>query len=495
MYLDIGSVRLAKFGICATGFVCGLPNHRVYLQWRVDGRSPTGNSFLFASTQTLSAMTIFLTSLSLEFEADQPSRAQINLLLRHGFRSSGEVLLMGDVYQQRDGLSCFTTASTLASATYFEVWIFMGWATPPFFLLPRPAATRSAAIRPAAKRSCLSHSRPTSLILHDTLHWPRASSFQLPWEGRGVSDVMLSSFGFISLGTSPFASHRSSGLLCVSSLHSCGDTPCGDTPCGDTPCGDTPCGDTPLSLAFEAVQLAYATSVFLSNQLLINSTSGHGIHNHGQSIQRSSDPAIQRSSDQKRTLHCAHKLIDDLEQLKDPSNGATGVGTRQRAVGNTRVATPGSEHGRCLKQGRRPENRARNMTRKALLLLALSFGPPLRSSVSCVGGSVFLCGLFVPACPSARVAVVFLVYLFHGQRPKDRALRQVPPTAEYLIATSACRSLYWVLQSLSLTLSGLFVSPFLSAVCAFWLEPRFLTRGFFTVAWLWSATPSRRDHV
>ena len=145
------------------------------------------------------------------------------------------------------------------------------------FLLPRPAATRpaatrhtatrpaakrSAAIRPAAKRSCLSHSRPTSLILHDTLHWPRTSSSQLPWEGRGVSDVMLNSFGFISLGTSPFASHRSSGLLCASSLHSCSDTPCGDTPCGDTPCGDTPCGDTPcshksLSLAFEAVQLAY----------------------------------------------------------------------------------------------------------------------------------------------------------------------------------------------------------------------------------------------
>ena len=130
------------------------------------------------------------------------------------------------------------------------------------------------------------------------------------------------------------------------------------------------------------------------------------------------------------------------------------------------------------------------MTRKALLLLALSFGPPLRSSVSCVGGSVFLCGLFVPACPSARVAVVFLVYLFHGQRPKDRALRQVLPTAEYLIATSFCRSLYWVLQSLSLTLSGLFASSFLSAVCAFWLEPRFLTifhRGLVVVA-----TPLRK---
>ena len=106
------------------------------------------------------------------------------------------------------------------------------------FLLPRPAATRPtatrqaatrpAAIRPAAKRSCLSHSRPTSLILHDTLHWPRASSFQLPWEGRGVSVVMLNSFGFIPLGKSSFASHRSSGLLCASSLHSCGDTHGGD---------------------------------------------------------------------------------------------------------------------------------------------------------------------------------------------------------------------------------------------------------------------------
>ena len=65
-----------------------------------------------------------------------------------------------------------------------------------------------------------------------------------------------------------------------------GDTPGGDTPCGDTPCGDTPCGDTShksLSLAFEAVQPRLPksglwTSVFLSNQLLINTTSGHGIH-------------------------------------------------------------------------------------------------------------------------------------------------------------------------------------------------------------------------
>ena len=242
----------------------------------------------------------------------------------------------------------------------------------------RLAAKRSAAIRPAAKRSCLSHSRPTSLILHDTLHWPRTSSFQLPWEGRGVSDVMLNSFGFISLGTSPFTSHRSSGLLCASSLHSCSDTPCGDTPCGDTPCGDTPCGDTPcgdtpcgdtpcshksLSLAFEAV----IQPTFNQHNLRPR------YPRHGQSIQRSSDPAIK-----KRTLHCAHKLIDDLEQLKDPSNG----GTRQRALGNTRVATPGSEHGRCIKQGRRPENRARNMTRKALLLLALSFGLPF--AVFCV---------------------------------------------------------------------------------------------------------------
>ena len=128
----MGSERLAKFGICATGFVCVLPHHRVYLQWRVYGRSPTGNSFLFASPQTLSATTTFLTSLSLEFEADQPSRAQINLLLRHGFRSSGEVWLLGDVYRRRDGLSCFTTASTLASAKYFEVWLFMGWPTPTF---------------------------------------------------------------------------------------------------------------------------------------------------------------------------------------------------------------------------------------------------------------------------------------------------------------------------------------------------------------------------
>ena len=39
-------------------------------------------------------------------------------------------------------------------------------------------------------------------------------------EGRGVSVVMLNSFGFNPLGAPPFGPHRSSGLLCPSSLHS-----------------------------------------------------------------------------------------------------------------------------------------------------------------------------------------------------------------------------------------------------------------------------------
>ena len=208
------------------------------------------------------------------------------------------------------------------------------------FLLPRPAATRpaatrhtatrpaakrSAAIRPAAKRSCLSHSRPTSLILHDTLHWPRTSSFQLPWEGRGVSDVMLNSFGFISLGTSPFASHRSSGLLCASSLHSCSDTPCGHAlrrhalrrhalrrhALRRHALRRHALRRHALRRHALLAQILVSrirgspaglwTSVFLSNQLLINTTSGHGIH---ATASRSSDPAIQSSlqralSDQK----------------------------------------------------------------------------------------------------------------------------------------------------------------------------------------------------
>ena len=149
-------------------------------QWRVDGRSPTGNSFLFASPQTLSSMTTFLTSLSLEFEADQPSRAQINLLLRHGFRSSGEVLLMGDVYRRRDGLSCFTTSVHARFRQVFRGMDIYGLANATFFFfhaLRRHATRRHARRRNALrryarrpKRSCLSHSRPTSLILHDTLH-------------------------------------------------------------------------------------------------------------------------------------------------------------------------------------------------------------------------------------------------------------------------------------------------------------------------------------
>ena len=130
----------------------------------------------------------------------------------------------------------------------------------------------------------------------------------------------------------------------------CGDTPCGHKPCGHTPCGYTPCGDTPCgdTLSGDALLVSRIrgsptspSKVWLMDvSILIQPTfNQHNLRprypRHGQSIQRSSDPAIQ-----KRTLHCAHKLIDDLEQLKDPSNGATGVGTRQRAVGNTRVATP-----------------------------------------------------------------------------------------------------------------------------------------------------------
>ena len=268
----------------------------------------------------------------------------------------------------------------------------------------RPAATRSAAIRPAAKRSCLSHSRPTSLILHDTLHWPRTSSFQLPWERRGVSDVMLSSFGFISLGTSPFASHRSSGLLCVSSLHSCGDT---HALRRHSPRRHVLLAQILVS-RIRGSPAGLWTSVFLSNQLLIfiNTTSGHGIH---ATASRSSDSAIQRSKTDTPLFPQAHR------------RSCSDEGPAQRGLANTRVATPGSEHGRCVKQGRRPENRARNRTRKALLLLALSFGPPVRSSVSCVGGSVFLCGFFVPACPSARVAVFPWCLFSLGADPKNRA--------------------------------------------------------------------------
>ena len=128
---------------------------------------------------------------------------------------------------------------------------------------------------------------------------------------------------------------------------------------------------------------------------------------HGQSIQRSSDPAIQRSKNGHSTVPTSSSTI--LFRLKDPHNGATGVGTRQRAVGNTRVATPGSEHGRCIKQGRRPENRARNMDSKSFALACAFLRPPVWPSVSCVGGSVFRCGFVVPVCVSARVAGWFLL--------------------------------------------------------------------------------------
>ena len=116
----------------------------------------------------------------------------------------------------------------------------------------------------------------------------------------------------------------------------CGDTPCGHTPCGHTPCGDTPCGDTADTpcgdtLSGDALLVSRIRGsptspskvLLMDVSILIQPTfNQHNLRprypRHGQSIQRSSDPAIQ-----KRTLHCSHKLIDDLVQMKDPHNGAT----------------------------------------------------------------------------------------------------------------------------------------------------------------------------
>ena len=187
----------------------------------------------------------------------------------------------------------------------------------------RHTAKRSAAIRPAAKRSCLSHSRQTSLILHDTLHSPRTSSFQLPWEGRGVSDVMLNSFGFISLGTSPFASHRSSGfsvlrLSILAVTRPAATRPAATRPAATRPAATRPASTRPAATRPAATRPA-ATRPARTNPCLSHSRQSSWLmdvsiliqptfnqHNlrpryprHGQSIQRSSDPAIQRSSNQK----------------------------------------------------------------------------------------------------------------------------------------------------------------------------------------------------
>ena len=60
--------------------------------------------------------------------------------------------------------------------------------------------------------------------------------------------------------------------------------PCGDTPCGDMPCGDTPHGETSLRVDRSTSHLDMASDrltksgLFQSNQLLSNTTSGHGFH-------------------------------------------------------------------------------------------------------------------------------------------------------------------------------------------------------------------------
>ena len=102
-----------------------------------------------------------------------------------------------------------------------------------------------------------------------------------------------------------------------------------------------------------------------------------------------------RCGPRRTGLHCSHKLIDDLEQLKDPHNGGhllTGVGARQQAVGNARVATPRvsvqTGHGMYFTQGRRPKNRAGETSFK-------NFAPACVSSF----------------CPRSSVGVLCLVFL------------------------------------------------------------------------------------
>ena len=127
------------------------------------------------------------------------------------------------------------------------------------------------------------------------------------------------------------------------------------------------------------------------------------------------------------------------------------AGSRERQSGDPRVSVQ-TGHGRCVKQRRRPENRARNRTRKALLLLALSCGPlcgllrlvsvVLFSGVVLLSLSAVLRGLLSGFCACLSFPS------FHGRRPKNRALRQVPPIGRVPERYVSLLGLYWVRESL-----------------------------------------------
>ena len=82
---------------------------------------------------------------------------------------------------------------------------------------------------------------------------------------------------------------------------------------------------------------------------------------------------------------------------------------------------------------------------KSFALACAFLRPPIWPSVSCVSCFPFSCAVLCPCLPFCAGCCGFHCAclsspLFHGRRPKNRALRQVPlPSADFLNATSA----YW----------------------------------------------------
>ena len=137
-----------------------------------------------------------------------------------------------------------------------------------------------------------------------------------------------------------------------------------------------------------------------------------------------------KSCGPRRTgLHCSHKLIDDFEQLEDPAQRGhflTGVGARQRAVGNARVATPGSvsslDTAGVLRKGADPRTALEKQIQKLCSCLRVLLLPP--ASVGVLFLVLFAWSRFL----LCQGCVFFSWFPSVGADPENGHLRRKPPS-------------------------------------------------------------------
>ena len=166
----------------------------------------------------------------------------------------------------------------------------------------------------------------------------------------------------------------------------------------------------------------------------------------------------------------AHRRSCAAEGPAQRGHLLTGVGARKQAVGNTTVATPGSvsrlDTAGVQNKGAGPRTAQETGLEKLCSCLRFSAAPcvafcvlcrwfcfPVRFCCPCLPFCAGCCGFYC-ACLSSP--------LFHGHRPKNRALRQVHPIGRVPERYVSLLGLYWV-QFISLY-------PFVTALSNPWVS-------------------------